>query len=844
MLGDNFLLYHRSAVQTEKEQGVPLFSRRLLSAFRANGTQQIVNISGDLMGLSVAQKIAGCVCADDGYKKKVDAAFTVLNTLCTTVKGAVRAHIVAQLHPTKKTATFEVQLLDLSNLVELNDGTNYAVFGCHIHGLSPDERERCVFPKGDLDFRVQPNNLDVAHIDDLRLQYLSYRRSLDVLGLDMSAQMAVSARVSAVTQLLQARFDDDGNVLNVLTIKNAARALQTDFTALSRLLTSENSCRVAAELIYLATVQGVQRRINICLNPSGLPPTAAGIAINVLPSMHAVGHGFRSFLLHTLQEDLLQSFFRVSESEIVQWQRSGFAVSERLQFVFDPCDNFELLKLIRGQGGLLSSIRLDRTERTAALLRIAQQKSCSFDPVSQRLTVVHSSGERAVYDVEGTEEARRMNTTAFSPPNLPLKDFLLQNTDPDTQEAILLAEQSGVHRSKSDAELAQCRTLLQLLSADEAASAWWVKVLATSPTGVFEGDVIETQLQRNHIFPATVLRKLLPRRFIPCSPEFIVSEFKGLIPPSFKQGVAARAAAEAVLNRSHVYYLVSKNSFLIEANAVTALYGELDAFQTRHVSVIQAFARGLGAELKLRRRVTAWQEAMGVSMANIVAASESYRHRLENEHSFKQSILDQQEKEQVERAVIREQCWVEWVALQTDMQITLDDMIQKAVVENLNTEDRKFREVLDHRRATALEDLSTRIQERLMLQGAHLDSIVVAKNRQLEAAKRRLEAVRNVHQRRINVMAGAHERKLEIRQDLQQKSLASTRVAAEREKKAAALREEQWARHERDRLARMEMERARESVAERMREKFVMEGIEQSLAKRLASEVKIGRAHV
>lgn len=136
-----------------------------------------------------------------------------------------------------------------------------------------------------------------------------------------------------------------------------------------------------------------------------------------------------------------------------------------------------------------------------------------------------------------------------------------------------------------------------------------------------------------------------------------------------------------------------------------------------------------------------------------------------------------------------------------------------------------------------MDDLSTRVQERLMLQGAHLDGIVVAKNRQLEVAKKRLEAVRNVHQRRINVMAGVHERKIEIRQDLHRKSTASTRVAAEREKKAARLRDEQWARHERDRLARMEMDRARDAVAERMREKFVMEGIEHTIAKRLSDEV-------
>eukprot|EP00742_Colponemidia_sp_Colp-10_P014805 GILJ01016862.1.p1 GENE.GILJ01016862.1~~GILJ01016862.1.p1 ORF type:complete len:551 (-),score=75.15 GILJ01016862.1:38-1558(-) len=334
-----------------------------------------------------------------------------------------------------------------------------------------------------------------------------------------------------------------------------------------------------------------------------------------------------------------------------------------------------------------------------------------------------------------------------------------------------------------------------------------------------------------------MLRQQLPKRFLPCTHSFVAKEFDSLCPRADRANTDVHSKAESIFTAKGLHYLVAKDSLLVEARSIMQLYAIQDEQVRIDATTIQALARAKLASDRLAKRIITLQEAIGLVVKRLDTDDSKYRHELNNQDLFKSELLDLQEIEQGSRAAIRDACWVGWVALQTEEQVAVEEVIERQVAKRIKEDEIHFKSVVRQREARALDDLSSRVQERILQQGARLDNLVAAKNMQLQGSRRHLETSKRVHERRMGLLISDEDRKTEVQQSIINKNFVSTSVAHVRAAKSAKLRDDMWVRHERDRLARMELSRARDAIADKMREKFVMEGIEAVVAKRVSKEV-------
>lgn len=841
LLGDNAFVSHKGPAVDGTHK---LFAKRLVAAARASpSVPQHLTVVGDGDSFTLLSSFAEEVAIGAG-SPLVAEALAAVRPFCVTSKGESLAITAVEVFPTHSAARLSVRMMDYGVLDALHDRAGLGIFGALIHGCSHEEKDACCFPTAEYDFRAHPSTLDSAGVESCRVGFLRFRKALDALGIPLGSQDAILGRVGAALQLLQIDFGGDGVLSGAVAVKNVARVLRVDFEQLRSSLLSRRHCFVLAAYLMKATLTSLVSKINEALNPAGveLPPpssreagtAAAPVTLSLLPSADHLGSGPRRLLVETLHEDMAQCVFRSSEREILQWQRSGFAVTSSLQHVFDTVDNYSLLKVLRGSGGVLSALSATDGQVAEVLERVGRHRMCTADPKSLTLTIRHSNDREVSYRHINSGGYPTIEEGAFGP----LKQFVLSCADADCQEAFILTErlQSGSRPTTALNDLDALRAFGASMS-DPALMHWWAFDVSPRDGGVFEGFFIEQALIEQRIRPFTMLRQLLPKRFLPCDPSFITKEFDALCDVRLRAQTDTQSRAESILTRSGVHYLVTRGSLLVEARSIMHLYSHLESFIYSNVRLVQSAARSRLASMRLTRRVMLMQEAIGDVMRTIETEDSRYRSQLANTDLYRVETLNLQERESVGRAAIRDACWVEWVALQTEENAAAEEAIERQVAQRIRDDELAFRSIVRQREVNALQDLAARVHERIVLQGAHLDGIVALKNDQMQGVRRQMDATRRVHDRRMGMIVSEEERRSEVQQRIARKNEISKSVAESRSDRAARLRNDTWAKHERDRLARMELQRARASIEDRMREKFVMEGIEAVVAKRVAAEV-------
>ena len=125
------------------------------------------------------------------------------------------------------------------------------------------------------------------------------------------------------------------------------------------------------------------------------------------------------------------------------------------------------------------------------------------------------------------------------------------------------------------------------------------------------------------------------------------------------------------------------------------------------------------------------------------AAVQDAQRRVAENAELRMQQADLFEKEQVARFALRDQCWIEWIALQTDVQQKIEACLQKMVAESIRKEEAAIKEKVTRHHKDALFQLSQRVQQRLLAQGSHLDAVVREKEIKHAAAYRRMEKRRD-----------------------------------------------------------------------------------------------------
>ncbi|KAH9579952.1 hypothetical protein LSM04_004763 [Trypanosoma melophagium] len=136
------------------------------------------------------------------------------------------------------------------------------------------------------------------------------------------------------------------------------------------------------------------KNVNSALNfYSGEKPTPSSIAILAIPPLPPVSsNDLENIVLAAIYEDIQQAFLRSSDREVIQWQRTGLCTPPQLQPVIDSLDNYSLLKVLYGLGGVLSVAQSVRNPETikVALTGCAKHARVKFHPSTLLLSIEHS----------------------------------------------------------------------------------------------------------------------------------------------------------------------------------------------------------------------------------------------------------------------------------------------------------------------------------------------------------------------------------------------------------------------------------------------------------------------
>ena len=842
-VGDNVLIVHGGGPNAKRCGNVV---DKAFAAYKASGKRQVIvnsNASTTELLRDLLISAGEVSCAPPKDLAVLEAAHTIMAAFTTTADGSLLATRTVKLVVDKEnkfvSTTMQHAGLDFSPLSQAPEAS-FTILNFLVHAFNTEEKERVnISTKQGHSFKCVASVTEPSKIAKIRVQYFSFTRAMETIGVEFSVQLSMFARISAIMHLLEVDFSAEGNPLNMACVKSVARLLQVEFNSFSKLLKCQRDCIILAQQLYQATMETMASRIATALNSSGAVQSSALVILSLPNRPPASSASLLSLPLATLYEDVQQSFFRMSELELVAWQRAGFCPSPELQNVFDANDNYSILKVLKHKRGVLSAAQSTCAspageEQQKSLTDASRHSAFKYDPATRILSVKHSFGDRK-YHFPGTVEEEAQFQTIFHPQFSGLREYLLANADVETQEALYLLQQQG-----TPSENAVTQQVMELRGAtdellSEDASFWWVKAVEIHPSG-FRGDSLEFQLTECGIHPVVKLRKLLPRRYVSTRAAYIVKAFGKLVPKD-KLSLSEAQLAEAILSTCAAHYLVAKDELLIEGRTLTALSQLREQALGRAIVMVQAHLRAALSTIGLNRRIQVWVEAVNRLENEQAAVQQAYRARVLNQEKNRIEQLTLAEEESTARGSIREQCWVEWVALQTTVNQLVEEMMHRAVMRSIRKEQATITKAVTRNHKDIMSDMANRIHQRLLQQGSHLDHVVSAKQQAFEASQARMMKKRAALDAKLKQRQLIEESRLEVQQALAAKASRSTIVAYEREKKKETLREKIWFRHERDRIAREHMEQTRQAITNQLREQITFDDIQHKMESRVVAEV-------
>lgn len=849
-VGDNVLLVHGGGPGARR---CGTLVDKAFAAYKASGKQQVVVSSSATTGDLLRDLLLAAGDVSSASAKglsTLEAVSTVLSAFATDTNGQLLTAVTFALDVDAGNAMVSAAVqhagMDFSAMAQLpaEQSSSVTLFAFVVYAFNAEEKERVgITAQRHAAFKCVAPLADPAAIAKVRVQYFAFTRALETVGVEFAMQLSMFARISAVMHLLDVEFSADGVPLNMATVKCVSRLLQVDFNAFSKLLKSQRDCVVLAQELYRATLETVVSRIATALDPSGTAAqNSSALVLLVLPDRpSAANASLLALPMATLYEDVLQSFFRMSEMELVAWQRAGFTPSSELQNVFDAHDNFSILKVLKHRKGVLfaaqSTCAAPAGEaQQQALVDASRHSAFKYDPAARVLSVKHSFGDRT-YHVPATPVEETQLQTIHHPNFSALRAYLLHNADVETQEALYLVQQQGAAASEHAVSqlLVELRPLTDTLL-NEGASFWWIKALRMHHSG-FRGDAVEQQLTESGMHPVAKLRKLLPKRYVSTTAAYIVKAFSKLVPKD-RKSLTDTQLAESILSVCSAHYLVAKNELLIEGRTLSALWRLRTEAVGQAIVLVQAQLRAALSAAGLNCRIQVWLEAVNRLENEQAAVQSAYRARVLNQEKTRIEQLTVCEEESSARAGIREQCWIEWVALQTTVNQLVEAMMHSAVMRSIRKEQASITKAVTRNHTDIMTEMAARIHQRMVQQGSHLDNVVATKQQAFEASHARLFKKRAALDAKLKQRQFVEESRLEVQQALAAKASRATVVAFNREQKKEALRESIWVRHERDRIAREHMEQTRQAITNQLREQITFDDIQHRMENRVVHEIQ------
>lgn len=884
-IGDNVdvLLHHRLAQMESALDTSPLPTAiaKVVASFRASASPQMLVGSGRIhegFAAAAAELMLKDVRASPLLISRVTAALQVITAFTTTISG--KKPVVQRVaidfgsqqdqsdgRGAPSSVTIDHQLLDLSHFSATSGGCedNFRIFAMLIYAFNHEEKERVYINRKQTDFSTQRVVKSLDAIGDIRRWYVDFGKAMDTLGIEFPYRLSLLSRVAVALHLQEIDFFEDGSPSNLTALKAVARLLQVDFNAATRVFVNKDQCIAAAKWIYESTVVALVDKINVALGTcfvgnaasSGGEESSAGkvspgitiLSVPPPPEPELASAVLQPYhlSLSSLYEDLAQCLFRTTELESIAWQRAGLIAPDALQAILDSADNYSILKLLKGKGGVLQCAQLstavaygEHEHESAAPARsiiesLTKAKLLHCLPSELKVTVPHTFGARTYQFCNPPTSVGPSLDTIYVDRYQTVRDFLFTQSDVDTQEVLhLLDQRRERHTNRLGADAASMQSVMDQLQS-EVSAFWWVRGVELEAG--FQGDVVEEQLRMNALLPIIKLRQLFPKRYVVCNPSFVIGTFKKLLPAD-KSGLEPLQQAETILSLTRTNYLVTPElKFLIEGRMLV----QLDNYYKGHLSscatVIQAFARLHTTGKLIRARFLSWREAVSELESQRDHVVTKHRAYVENTELHKLQRYELVEQEATHRVVLRDQYWVEWVALQTSAQQEMQSILQKLVARSIRKEESVIKKTAAQTHRRAVHQLTQRIQEHLLSQGSHLDEVIERKEQQHAAAYRRLEREYETHKKLMAKKLEEEESKLEKKQAIAAKQERALKVALQREQHREELRQKIWFRHEKDRVAREQISKTRELITSTLEEQIAFEQIERTMAKRVAEEV-------
>ncbi|RNE99827.1 hypothetical protein TraAM80_07952 [Trypanosoma rangeli] len=584
----------------------------------------------------------------------------------------------------------ECNHLFVSGIGESND---FNIFAYILYGLNEQEREQLYINHNQRRFVCQSSVEDIGLIASRQEEYITFMRATETLGFSVATLQAVFRQLAAIVHLTEIEFDADGTLSSISALKNVACLLQLDLHGCLSVFSTREVCVTAARLLYRALVATLIKKANTALHFSGeATPPPPSITMLVMPSLPpAESDALENIVCTTMYEDVLQAFLRSSDHEVIQWQRAGICVPESLQELFTPMDNYGLLKVLYGLGGVLSVARSAQMEEEIepALANCTKSAYARLNASTLVLAFEHSFGVRHYQFPRTKHHAAELKSVYHADFN-PVRTFLIENADVETQEILhfLVQTENCVAENIVAEELLHVRPLLNVLQ-DNTNMFWW---LGSIQLGVaFNGNFIERQLCELPLRPALALRRQLHHHYVACQAGFIVSAFRVLLPPANAGDTERCHAAVAILDAcGATYHVTPEKGFLVASNSLVEMHRKMKENIERDATLVQAFARTRSRCITLQRRVAAWTDLLRDIDLQRKRVVEEEQYRFQNCDLHLAQLLDLMEGENAARSTVKEKCWGEYMSLQHSFQEQMEALLVHVVLSSVRKEEKRL----------------------------------------------------------------------------------------------------------------------------------------------------------
>jgi hypothetical protein len=514
---------------------------------------------------------------------------------------------------------------------------------------------------------------------------------------------------------------------------------------------------------------------------------------------------------------------------------------------------------------LRAAAHVKRADIVKGFQLLARHEGVTYDERRHVLSIKHSFGTRtyalpplealaaqSIGDVAGASEWLTSHAPAFDE----VREFLREEADVETQEAMVLEEQAhysmtlfGLFRDQSDALLTETLTR-------EKTRFWFSFSFVNTASKNFNGGLVERQLELT-LFPAVrSLRLHLHHHYIPVTSESIVDSYLRLLPGpqriayrragdsgsgggdgKTRDKVRDRVYAEEVCIAGRVPHVVGSSLLLISPAGLLRLQQAIRTNLQSAVLEVQRFARHHHSSQIVERRVNSIAEALAKDDTERAAVIAMRQWQIDHAAQHRIRRLAVQEEEFATRRAIADGCWIQWVALQTHVQAALEDAMHDVIADRVRRRQEEAKRAQAKSQRTAVAALTQRIQDRVLQQGTGLDQLVRDKVANDAASRVRMERMRAAHEKMMRTKLAREEHKAVLEVQLAEKALRSDRVAKHRESKREQIRQELWHRQERERVVREQIESNRRLLEQHKQEEFIMDDISYEMRRRVESEL-------